>query len=105
MTKDVYRYSFPSTVPLDEVEATLLLAIWGAESLHGESQVRLDATHLLDRDLRTCVIEAGSPVGRDVNRLFVGFVRREFGDEAFRVDRVDARTRLEGAHHGEPSRT
>jgi hypothetical protein len=92
MTKDIYRYSFPPPVPLDEVEATLLLAIWGAESLHGESQVRLDATHLLDRDRRAVVIDAGSPAGRDVNRLFVGFVRREFGDDAFRVERLETRT-------------
>jgi hypothetical protein len=96
MTKDIYRYSFPSFIPLDEVEATLLLAIWAAESLHGESQVRLDATHLLDRDRRAVVIDAGSPAGRDVNRLFVGFVRREFGDDAFRVERVETRT-----HHPE----
>jgi hypothetical protein len=99
MIRDIYRYSFPPPVPLDEVEATLLLAIWGAESLHGESQVRLDATHLLDRDRRACVIDAGPPAGRDVNRLFVGYVRREFGDDAFRVERVEARTyQPQGAH-------
>jgi hypothetical protein len=91
MTRDIYRYSFPPPVPLDEVEATLLLALWGAESLHGESQVRLDATHLLDRDRRACVIDAGTPAGRDVNRLFVGYARREFGDDAFRVERLEAR--------------
>jgi hypothetical protein len=90
MTKELYRYSFPPRVPVEEIEATLLLALWGAESLHGEAQVRLDATHFLDADRRACVIDAGTPVGRDVNRLFVGFVRREFGDGAFRVERVDA---------------
>src|SRR5687768_16779156 len=90
MSKELYRYSFPPQVPVEEIEATLLLALWGAESLHGEAQVRLDATHFLDADRRACVIDAGTPVGRDVNRLFVGFVRREFGDGAFRVERVDA---------------
>jgi hypothetical protein len=91
MTKEPYRYSFPPHVPLEEVEATLLLAIWGTESLHGEAQVRLDAAHLLDPDRRACVIDAGTPVGRDFNRLFVGFIHREFGDDAFRVERVEAR--------------
>lgn len=90
MTKELYRYSFPPHVPVEDIEATLLLALWGAESLHGESQVRLDAAHFLDPDRRACVIDAGTPVGRDVNRLFVGFVRREFGTDAFRVERVDA---------------
>lgn len=89
MSKEVYRYSFSNDVPIEDIESTLLLAKWGAESLHGESQVRLDATHMLDRLQRACVIEASTPVGRDVNRLFVGFVRREFGDEAFRVERLD----------------
>jgi hypothetical protein len=90
MTKELYRYSFPPHVPVEDIEATLLLALWGAESLHGEVQVRLDAAHFLDADRCACVIDAGTPVGRDVNRLFVGFVRREFGAGAFRVERVDA---------------
>lgn len=90
MSKELYRYSFAPHVPVEEIEATLLLAIWGAESLHGESQVRLDAGHFLDSDRRACVIDAGTSVGRDVNRLFVGFVRREFGEGAFEVERVDA---------------
>jgi hypothetical protein len=90
MTRELYRYTFPPHVPLEDIEGTLLLALWGAESLHGETQVRLDAAHLLDRDRRACVIDAGTPVGRDVNRLFVGFVQREFGNEAFRVERVVA---------------
>jgi hypothetical protein len=88
MTGDVYRYVFLPSVPLEEIEATLLLAIWGTESLHGEAQTRLDAGHFLDRDRRACVIDAGTPVGRDVNRLFVCFLGREFGPESFRVERI-----------------
>ncbi|MEX1231114.1 MAG: hypothetical protein WEB58_12790 [Planctomycetaceae bacterium] len=88
MTKDVYRYEFQPDVPLDEVENSLLLAVMGAEALHGESQTRLDAAHLLDRDKRACVIDASPPVGRDLNRLFIGFLRREFGDDSFRVERI-----------------
>jgi hypothetical protein len=88
MTKELYRYAFPPHVPLEEVEATLLLAIWGTESLHGEAQVRLDAAHSLDPDRRACVIDAGTPVGRDLNRLFAHFVRREVSEDSYRVDRV-----------------
>src|SRR5262245_29359821 len=90
MSKELYRYSFPADAPIDDIEASLLLALWGAESLHGEAQVRLDAAHFLDPDRRACVIDAGTPVGRDFNRLFLGFLRREFGADAFRVERVDA---------------
>ncbi len=90
MTREIYRYQFKLAVPLEEIEASLLLAVLATESLHGESQVRLEASHFLDTDKRACVIDAGTPVGRDFNRLFVGFVCREFGRDAFQVVRVDA---------------
>ncbi len=89
MTKELYRYTFKPDVPLEDIETSLLLAVLSAESLHGEAQVRLDAAHYFDRDQRACVIDASTPVGRDVNRLFVGFVSREFGEDAFHVERVN----------------
>jgi hypothetical protein len=90
MARDIYRYAFAPDVPAEEVEATLLLAVLGAESLHGEAQVLLDAGHCFDPDRRRCVIDAGTGVGRDLNRLFAGFLRREFGPEAFNAERVEA---------------
>lgn len=89
MTKELYRYSFNSVVPLEDIEASLLLAILATESLHGEAQVRLDAAHFFDQDRRSCVIDAGTAVGRDLNRLFAGFVTREFGADVFEVERVN----------------
>jgi hypothetical protein len=90
MATEVYRYTFMPNVLVEDIEATLLLALWGAESLFGQSQIRLDAAHFLDANRRACVIDAGTPVGRDVNRLFVGFVRREYGTDSFRVELADA---------------
>jgi hypothetical protein len=89
MSKEIYRYTFSATVPLLEVENSLLLAVLSTASLHGEAQVRLDAAHFLDVDRRVCVVDASTSVGRDLNRLFVGFVHREFGEDAFQVERVD----------------
>lgn len=88
MTKELYRYAFTPGVPVEEVEASLLLAVMATESLHGETQTRLDAAHYLDPIKRACVIDAGTPVGRDLNRLFTGFLGREFGEEAFSVERI-----------------
>jgi hypothetical protein len=88
MAKDLYRYWFTSEAPIEEIEASLVLALMAAESLHGEAQVRLDAAHYFEPGRRACVIDAGTAVGQDVNRLFVGFLRREFGEDAFRVERV-----------------
>lgn len=90
MTKELYRYAFTPDVPLEDIEASLLLAVLATESLHGESQVCLDVTHFLDTDRRVCVIDAGTAAGRDFNRLFVGFMRREFGEDTFQVERVDS---------------
>ena len=88
MTKDLYRYAFTEDVPIEEVEASLLLAVLATESLHGEAQTRLDAAHYLDPIKRACVIDAGTLVGRDLNRLFTGFMGREFGPDAFTVERI-----------------
>jgi hypothetical protein len=88
MTQPVYRYVFEPSVSMEELEATIVLAIIATESLHGESQTRLDLGHAFDAEKRAVVIEAATDVGRDFNRLFVGFVAREFGRESFQVDRV-----------------
>ena len=89
MSNEVYKYVFDPSVDIADVEASLLLALLAAEALHGEAQVRLDAAHFLEPAKRACVIDAGTPVGRDFNRLFIGFVRREFGADAFQVERLD----------------
>ncbi len=89
MARDVYRYVFADEVPGVEVETTLILSIFGVESLHGESQTRLDAQHAFDAKKRVVVIDASTEVGRDLNRLFIGFMTREFGPGSFRVERVE----------------
>ena len=91
MTRDHYRYAFADSVPAEEIEASLLLALFAVESLHGEAQALLDAAHYFDAGSHACVIDAGTEVGRDLNRLFVGFLRREFGPGAFSVERPAAR--------------
>lgn len=97
---DVYRYHFAAPIPLEDVESSVVLALLSAASLHGESQVRLDAGHYFDLDQRACVIDAGTLVGRDLNKLFVGYLRREFGDDTFTVERVARQPRLEEQQEG-----
>lgn len=95
MTKEIYRYRTFPDVPFEEVEAALLLALLGCEGLHGEAQVRLDAAHFLDVEKRSLVIDAGTEVGRDLNRLFVNFLRRELGETSFTVERISTRPQSE----------
>lgn len=89
MASDIYRYNFVPDVPIEEVEATLLLAVMATESLHGAAQTRLDAIYRLDPTKRACAIDAGTPVGRDLNRLFTGFLVREFGRDSFEAERLE----------------
>src|SRR5689334_9254187 len=88
MTTDVFRYTVRGPIPVEEVEATLLLSVFAVEALHGESQTRLDAGRAVDRPTRAVVIDASTPVGRDLNRVFLGFLTREFGPDSFTVERV-----------------
>jgi len=88
MNREIYRYNFTAGVPFRDVEESLLLAVLATESLHGRSLVRLDASFCLEEKKRTCVVDAGTEVGRHIARIFTGFITREFGEEAFRVERL-----------------
>ncbi len=88
MSRDVYRYRFDEKTPLAEVRDSLFLAAFSAEGLHGRSQVRLDAAFRLDEKERACVIDAATPVGRSIAQIFTGLLTREFGEDAFTVERV-----------------
>ena len=60
MPNDAHQYVFDPGIAFEDVEASLLLAIFAAESLHGEAQVRLGVAHAVDSDHRTCLIDAVS---------------------------------------------
>jgi len=88
MNRELYRYNFNSKVPFRDVEESLLLAVLASESLHGRALVRLDASFCLDSKKRSCVVDAATDVGRAIARIFTGFLSREFGEEAFKIERV-----------------
>ncbi len=88
MPDTVFRYTFAESIPMVEVEETLHLALITARILHGEEQVRLHARYTLDRRSRRCVVDEGSAVGLDLNRILLGFLRREYGDDGFALERT-----------------
>src|SRR5579871_4970838 len=94
MMQSLYRYEFGTSIPIEEAETSLLLAIVAVESIHGEAQTRLDAAHSFDAEHRACVVDANTAIGRDLARLLAGFLTREFGPASFTVERVGA-SRLE----------
>jgi len=87
--RQICKFTFRPEVPVAEVESSLLLAVVGIESLHGDTRVRLELQHVLDPESGTCVIDATTEVGRDLTRLFTGYLQREFGAEAFVVLQID----------------
>jgi len=88
MNQELYKYNFDSKIPIQEVEDSLLLAVLAAESLHGRSLVRLDASFCLNPKKRSCVVDSATDVGRAIARIFTGFLTREFGEESFKVERI-----------------
>lgn len=100
MTRDGYRYQFDESLPLREAERWLLLSVVAAESLYGRAPVRLDAAFCLDRQRRSCVVDAASDVGRAIARIYTGFLTHQFGESAFRVERVESHEEFEPAGAG-----
>ena len=88
MTPTIYRFTFKDDVELDDVEGSVLLAIFAAEGVHGRAQVRLDASYLLDAKRRVLVVDGRTPAGRTVAQITTAFLSREFGDDAYAVRRV-----------------
>ena len=88
MAAEAYRYTFDDKTSLEEVRDSLFLAVFSAEGLHGRAQVRLDAAFWIDERRRTCVVDGATAVGQTVARIFTGLLSRQFGDDAYRVERV-----------------
>ncbi len=88
---EVYRYQFSPAVPVEEAQASLLLALLAIEALHGAAAVLLDVAHEFDVHGRTCWIDASTGVGRELSRVYCGLLRREFGEGGFTVERVKAK--------------
>lgn len=84
-----YRFHFEPRVSLAEAEMSLHLAMFAIEGLIGRARVRLGARCNLDEPDRTIVVNACKPAGRMIARVFTGLLLREFGEDAFTVERVN----------------
>ncbi len=88
MIPRAYQFRFDPTLSIDDLRGTLRLSILATEAIHGAADVALDAAHQLDIKNRVCRIDGSTAAGRDLVRLFATFVRREFGANAVRFERV-----------------
>lgn len=85
MQQVIYRFTFDESLSMSDVEATLHLAIVGAESLHGESTVRMDGAYSINEDRRVIVVDGRNEIGRCICQIFTGYLTREFGGDRFSV--------------------
>lgn len=83
------RFVFDNAVPLQEAEMSLHLAMFAVEGLIGRVRVRLDAKYEVDEADRAIAIHGSGPTGRLIARVFTGLLLREFGEDSFRVERVN----------------
>jgi hypothetical protein len=88
VTRTIYRFRFKPKVPMDAVEASILLSVFAAEGLHGPALVRMDGSFVLAEKRRVCVVDATTRVGRTIAKIFTGLVLREFGEDLVRVERI-----------------
>jgi hypothetical protein len=89
MTQETYKYRFdPETVPAQDMEDTLMLALLAVECLHSRSRVRMEGRFTIDKQKRTCTIDATTSVGRDLAHIFTGFVISEYGERAVCIKRI-----------------
>jgi len=91
----MHTYRFRRHLDLDEVQDTLTLSVLGAEHLHGRARVRLDGWWRLDRQRRTCQIDASTRVGEVIAQLFTGYLSKEFGENSFTVRRAEPTRSIE----------
>jgi hypothetical protein len=85
------RLRFEPAVPMAEVADTLELARLAAESLHGPERVELELRTDIDVEGHAVSIGTGTRAGRTVAIVFLGLVKREFGDQAVHVLRHSGR--------------
>ena len=90
MNTNVYRFVFEPQIVLEEAEMTLQLAIFAAEGLFGAARVRLDFGYYVDEHSRTIIVAGTTEVGETIVKIFTGLALREFGEDAFRMRRIEA---------------
>jgi hypothetical protein len=86
--KSFYEYRFAESVPMENVRASLVIARVAAEGEHGAARVRLEGRWEYDLVNRCYRIDASSPVGESIARILTSLLLREFGEDAFWVERV-----------------
>jgi len=85
-----YRYEFDESISFEEAQETLVLSRIAVASALGESRARLEIADCTHPNERCIEISANSVAGQMLNRIFTGYLAREFTPNGFRVNVLDA---------------
>ena len=85
---ETYKYRFDQSVPAQDLEDTFMLALLAVESMYGHSRVRMESRFNLDKQNRTCFIDAATKVGCDLASIFTGFATKEYGERSVLIERT-----------------
>src|SRR5262245_44383976 len=96
MRRELYRYGLDSADDYDECTRMLSDSLDSVEALHGVVAARLDARHSCDDANWRIVIDASTPVGKDLVRIFTGDLCKHLGETGFRVERIAVDSQSEG---------
>jgi hypothetical protein len=92
MIVSMYRFEFDREVSLIEAEETVQLARMAAEGLFSNARVRMDFNYHVHEPHRTIFIDGTTEVGDAIVKIFTSLALREFGEDAFRVHRIEGNT-------------
>jgi hypothetical protein len=87
MNKTIYHFQIKDGIFMSAAKDSLLLSIMAAESLFGRPRINLEARFRLERVSKVCIIDIGTKVGETIARVFTGLMIREFGEQAFKVEK------------------
>ncbi|MDJ0766775.1 MAG: hypothetical protein QNJ97_27630 [Myxococcota bacterium] len=87
MKREIYRYHFNEDVPFLEIFESFILTMIAVNSLYGSASVRLNAIYNLEEQKRRCDVDGSTEIGQTIARIFTGFVSRQFGYKAFKLER------------------
>lgn len=90
MSVNVFRFTLDASVQVEEAEMSLHLAMFAVEGLVGAARIRLDVSYHVDEPRRVIIVDGTNDVAGAVVRVFTNLLMREFGEDAFRVERMQS---------------
>ncbi|MBZ0266260.1 hypothetical protein K8I28_16505 [bacterium] len=83
-----YQFRFKKSLPFDEIDGNLEVAMFAAQCIHGRTQLLLDAKFDANPMNNTCWIDADTDVGKTILQIFTGTMALLFGERSFKVRKI-----------------